>query len=341
MTLIEKFDGNSWTIVSSANPSTGNQNTLLSVACTTGSNCRTAGSAAVGNAQQSLIERYAGISWLAEDSANTDPGQSNFPYSLTCNSVSDCWLVGSYFNYPGSDVLTLIDHYDGFQWSVVDSPNPPPNSAGQHTDFLTAVTCRPSTDCWAVGYYFSANGVTQTLIERYTVPAVQLNAVVSRKVHGGAGTFDVDLSRADECRSGGPSGNYTLVFNFASPLMNVGDAKVSGGTATIAGSSIGSDSHEYVVNLTGVANAQTLNISVNNVADSAGNFSAVVSASMSILVGDTNGDRFTDAIDVSQTKSQSGNAVTTSNFREDVNVDGFIDAIDVSVVKSKSGTALP
>jgi Dockerin type I domain len=62
---------------------------------------------------------------------------------------------------------------------------------------------------------------------------------------------------------------------------------------------------------------------------------------MSILVGDTNADRFIDAVDVSQTKSQSGNAITNSNFREDVNVDGFIDAIDVSLVKSKSGTALP
>jgi hypothetical protein len=54
----------------------------------------------------------------------------------------------------------------------------------------------------------------------------------------------------------------------------------------------------------------------------------------------TNADRFTDAIDVSQTKSQSGNAIGSSNFRENVNVKGFIDAVDVSLVKSKSGTAL-
>jgi len=66
-----------------------------------------------------------------------------------------------------------------------------------------------------------------------------------------------------------------------------------------------------------------------------------VSVPVSFLLGDTNGDRFTDAVDVSQTKSQSGNAVTSSNFREDVNVDGFIDAVDAALVKSKSGTALP
>jgi hypothetical protein len=77
------------------------------------------------------------------------------------------------------------------------------------------------------------------------------------------------------------------------------------------------------------------------VTDTAGNASPSIAAPMGVLLGDTNSDAFTDAIDVSQTKSQSGKALTNSNFREDVNVDGFIDAIDTSLVKSKSGTALP
>ena len=59
-----------------------------------------------------------------------------------------------------------------------------------------------------------------------------------------------------------------------------------------------------------------------------------------MLTGDTNADKFCDAVDVSQVKSESGNAVTISNFREDVNVDNFIDAVDTSLVKSYSGTAL-
>jgi len=44
---------------------------------------------------------------------------------------------------------------------------------------------------------------------------------------------------------------------------------------------------------------------------------------------------------VSLTKSQVGQAVTSSNFREDVNVNGTISATDVALVKSKVGTALP
>ena len=62
---------------------------------------------------------------------------------------------------------------------------------------------------------------------------------------------------------------------------------------------------------------------------------------MGVLVGDTNGDGSVNASDIGQTKAQSGNAVTGSNFREDVKVDGNINASDIGLVKSKSGTSLP
>ena len=58
---------------------------------------------------------------------------------------------------------------------------------------------------------------------------------------------------------------------------------------------------------------------------------------MDLLVGDTNADGFVNSADISQTKSQSGQSVTGSNFREDVNADGFINSADISLVKSKSG----
>jgi hypothetical protein len=123
-------------------------------------------------------------------------------------------------------------------------------------------------------------------------------------------------------------------------LSTVGNATVTG-TGGVSNQTIDStDGRQYIVNLTGVTNAQNFTVTLTNVTDVAGNVSSSLSATMAVLTGDTNADKFTDAIDVSQVKSQSGNAVTASNFREDVNVDNFIDAIDVSLVKSFSGTAL-
>src|SRR5207237_7078163 len=65
-----------------------------------------------------------------------------------------------------------------------------------------------------------------------------------------------------------------------------------------------------------------------------------VQATMGVLVGDTNTDGLVDSADITQTKSQSGQPVTQSNFREDINADGFLNSADISFVKSKSGTAL-
>jgi hypothetical protein len=170
----------------------------------------------------------------------------------------------------------------------------------------------------------------------------KFNAInaVSRKVHGTAGTFDIGLPLAGapgiECRTGGTTNDYQILVTFGGPVT-FSTAQVTQGTGSV--SSTTTNSNQVFINLTGVTNAQTIQVTLASVND--GTTTADVSIPMSILVGDTNADRFTDAVDVSQTKSQSGNAVTNSNFREDVNVDGFIDAVDVSLIKSKSGTALP
>ena len=65
------------------------------------------------------------------------------------------------------------------------------------------------------------------------------------------------------------------------------------------------------------------------------------STTMGVLLGDTSGDGVVNSADIGQTKSQSGNGLTKSNFREDVNADGSINSADIGLVKSKSGTALP
>ena len=61
-----------------------------------------------------------------------------------------------------------------------------------------------------------------------------------------------------------------------------------------------------------------------------------------MLIGDTTGNKSVNASDVSQTKGQSGAAVTATNFRTDVTAaNGVLNASDVSLVKSRSGSALP
>jgi hypothetical protein len=110
----------------------------------------------------------------------------------------------------------------------------------------------------------------------------------------------------------------------------------------VSGSSIDpADAHNYVVNLTGVVNAQTITLSLTNVTDSAGNFSPAIPASMGVLLGDVNGSRRVDAADVSSVRQQTLQSVTNSNFREDINASGRIDAADVSIARQQTLTSLP
>jgi hypothetical protein len=125
---------------------------------------------------------------------------------------------------------------------------------------------------------------------------------------------------------------------FPDALTSVGGASSSAGF--VSSTDMSADHKQLTVNLSGVTTRQYVTVTVNNAHDNQGH-SGDVSVTMGVLVGDTNADRFCDAVDVSQTKSQSGKAVTKSNYREDVNADGFIDAVDTSLVKSKSGNSLP
>lgn len=176
-----------------------------------------------------------------------------------------------------------------------------------------------------------------------SAPPVSLSSVVSRKTHNAAGDFDVDLPLTGnpgiECRSGGASGDFTLVFTFPN-VTSVGGASVTSGAGSVSSSGSGSDPHQYIVNLTGVTNAQTITVTLTNVSDSTGATSASLSVSMGVLLGDVTADRTVNSADVSLTKSKSGTAVSASNFREDTTVDGTINSADVSQVKSKSGTGL-
>jgi hypothetical protein len=187
--------------------------------------------------------------------------------------------------------------------------------------------------------------MAQVVVTVNSVASPVLNSVVSRMTHGTAGTFNINLPltgpRGVECRSGGPNGNYKLVFTFAHNLVSVDSAgSTNGGPATVTSSGIGPNPNQYTVNFTGVPNAQYLQVTLVNAKDTTGAIGNVT-GTMGVLIGDTTGNIAVNSSDISQTQSQSGQPVTAGNFREDVTVNGLINSSDISLVQSKSGTALP
>ena len=169
---------------------------------------------------------------------------------------------------------------------------------------------------------------------------MQLTSAVSCKTHGNAGTFNIELPQTTkpgiECRTGGPTNDYTIVFTFGNNVL-VSGATVTSGTGRVTSfSRVGT---EVTVNLTGVVNVQTITVTLTGVSD--GINTRNVQATMGVLVGDVNANRLVNSTDTSQVQAQSGKTVTLSNFRMDVNANGLINSTDTSIVQSTSGTGLP
>jgi subtilisin family serine protease len=174
---------------------------------------------------------------------------------------------------------------------------------------------------------------------------VPLVGIASRKTHGAAGALDLSLSGFDpvvEPRVGQPTdGSHTIVFTFANPLATVSGAVIESGTGTVASSGIGTDARQYIVNLSGVANAQELRLKVSGITDTTANTTTALTVRIGFLIGDTTGNRAVNSSDVGQVKAQSGGTANSSNMRLDVTANGDINATDVSLVKSNSGNRIP
>jgi hypothetical protein len=185
-----------------------------------------------------------------------------------------------------------------------------------------------------------------------TGTVLDLLSVASRKVHGGSTTFDLSLNAGTpatiEPRIGGiSSGDHTLVFSFFNTLSGVSGvsatATTSSGTEPITvlnTSGIGTDTHQYIVNLSGVPNASHLNVTLNSVTDSANNVGDV-SAHMDVLLGDVNSSGRTDSGDVTAVRNRTVSVPDQQTFWFDVNTSGRIDSGDVTVTRNASVTVLP
>jgi hypothetical protein len=164
--LIENWNGTTWSVVPSKNKGLGHNvfdgigdNVLEAVSCTPGSFC-----VAVGyyyNAHhvlQSLVTTPLGPNktWSIPPSAN--PGANgSILNGISCTTSTDCIAVGAAYN--GSATKTLAEDTNGKAWLAVPSPSP-----GVASNFLTGASCASAAVCEAVGGSGKEAAVNQTLV---------------------------------------------------------------------------------------------------------------------------------------------------------------------------------
>lgn len=160
-TLIEHWNGSSWSIVSSSGPGQ-TTNVLNGVAALSTTNIWAVGedSNSVGPSATfaPLIEHWNGSNWSMVTSPQQ--GTSDMLNGIAVISATDIWSVGNYRSSIDSmgPYFTLIEHWNGTAWSVINSPSP-----GSLENELGSVTRVPATrSVWAVGF-FQNNNTSQTL----------------------------------------------------------------------------------------------------------------------------------------------------------------------------------
>ena len=254
--LIERWDGSSWTVQQAGAPGlpAGTSASLSAVTATSATDIWAAGvSFAAGNGHgQPLIEHYDGHAWTVVTGGSLPSGNLDGSLAgITATSPADAWAVGT--TATGNSIgHTLTEHWNGTSWTVVPSANPGLPSA------LTGVAALTSNNAWAVGSTTS-NGSSQALIEHWdgrtwTQAAIPAIGTASR-LNGVAATSDRNIWAAGDFSDS--NGGHTLAEQFDGNNWNLIPSPDGGQANELLGVGTSSATSTWLV---GRADSQTLAI---------------------------------------------------------------------------------
>jgi hypothetical protein len=166
LTLVERWDGKSWTIVPSPNVADAFDSGLEGVACAGSTDCFGVGTSHTETTNDTLVEHWDGASWSIVPSPDPPDSADNDLAAVACPATANCIAVGS------SDHGTLAERWNGSSWSVVTSKNP----LGSTGAALAAIACPAATRCTAAGVSFQQT-VDQRLVEVFTPSSASLVGV--------------------------------------------------------------------------------------------------------------------------------------------------------------------
>ena len=157
LTLIEHWNGTSWSIVPSPNPAAGvpgDADVLTAISGTGPGDLWAAGwdNNAATDTISLLFEHWNGSTWTAATSP-TPLMSAQFATAITAVSPGNVWAVGT---DETRESQTLSAHWNGTAWSIVPTPNI--THAGNAQNMLTGVSSDGAGNVWASGLADNVNG---------------------------------------------------------------------------------------------------------------------------------------------------------------------------------------
>jgi len=109
--LVERWNGQSFTLVHSPSGGRGNYPELKAVTCATPGACQAVGSRGSGEDEALVLtEGWNGSGWLRESSTSPLYGFQTLS-GVACPSATDCWAVGEGLNHSFSGSRMIIEHF--------------------------------------------------------------------------------------------------------------------------------------------------------------------------------------------------------------------------------------
>lgn len=163
LTLIDVWNGTTWSTQPTQNPIGSKISQFTSIACTASNACTAAGffGDSLGSAK-TLAEVWNGSKWIGQQTPDPSGAQLTQLQGIACTSSTYCLAVGDYTTATNKEV-TLAESWNGKTWSVQPTPAP----AGAIASSLTSISCVTAGICHAVGDYANGAGTEFTLSETW------------------------------------------------------------------------------------------------------------------------------------------------------------------------------
>ena len=169
LTLVEHFDGHAWSVVPTPNANeTGN--VLTAISANSPSDIWAVGDQVAPNVPvNTLALHFDGTMWSVVPTPSPVSGSGldqNVLTSVRAVSADDVTAVGFTLDFIHQQELTLVEHWDGAAWTVMESPNVSTESGAVNT--LLGVS-GSANNLYAVGFYGNpaTAGQPQTLVEHF------------------------------------------------------------------------------------------------------------------------------------------------------------------------------
>jgi hypothetical protein len=159
-TFAESWNGTSWHLHTTPDPSGATTDALDWVSCVSATDCEAVGGVSPGSPGL-LVEKWNGTSWTIQSASLPSGGSDGYLLGVSCTSSSACTAVGDYFN--GSHTVPLGERWDGTSWSTEAVTAP----VGVVASSLSGVSCTTATTCIAVGSKDLHNTGLQPIGERW------------------------------------------------------------------------------------------------------------------------------------------------------------------------------